>query len=94
LQWALQLVGELESCLGCSMSKGVRKGIRSSMSTRAVRKLGWVFVDLCGKRATLSIGGKQYTMIIRDDYSHFVWFYFLHAKLDAAGAFKKYLADI
>ncbi|CAM9736151.1 unnamed protein product, partial [Choristocarpus tenellus] len=42
-------------------------------------------------RATLSIGGKQYTMIIRDDYSRFVWLYFLRAKSDAAEAFKKYL---
>ncbi|CAN0013684.1 unnamed protein product, partial [Choristocarpus tenellus] len=39
-------------------------------------------VDLSGKRATLSISGKQYTMIIRDDYSRFVWLYFLRAKSD------------
>ncbi|CAN0574040.1 unnamed protein product, partial [Ectocarpus sp. 12 AP-2014] len=90
----ITLVGELEPCAGCSMSKGIRKGVRSSTSTRAVRKLDRVFVDLSGKRATLSIGGKQYTMIIRDDYSRFVWLYFLRAKSDAAEAFKKYLADI
>ncbi|CAM9193724.1 unnamed protein product, partial [Choristocarpus tenellus] len=64
----ITLVGELEPCAACSMSKEIRKGVRSSTSTRAVRMLCRVLVDLSGKRATLSIGVKQYTMIIRDDY--------------------------
>ncbi|CAN0064942.1 unnamed protein product, partial [Choristocarpus tenellus] len=58
------------------------------------KKAGSGFCRPKWERATLSIGGKQYTMLIRDDYSRFVCLYFLHAKSDAAEAFKKYLADI
>ncbi|CAM9866617.1 unnamed protein product [Choristocarpus tenellus] len=75
------------------MRKGIRKGVPFSTSTRAVRKMGRIFVNLSGNRATLSVGSKRYT-IIWDDYSRFVWLYFLCAKSDAAEAFKKYLANI
>ena len=54
------LTGELQPCTGCSMAKGLRKGISSSTENRATKKLGRVFVDLNGPKPE-SEGRKRYT---------------------------------
>ena len=45
-QQGIVLEGKLQECTGCSMAKGLRKGIKQSTHTRADKKLGRVFVDL------------------------------------------------
>ena len=87
------LAGKLNPCIGCSMAKGLRKAIHKTTSTRASKKLGRVFVDLCGPKHVSAAGGKRYMMIIRDDFTRFTWLKFLRNKLDAADAFKEFLAD-
>ena len=44
-QQGIALEGKLLECKGCSMSKGLRRGIKQSTHTRADKKLGRVFVD-------------------------------------------------
>ena len=41
-----------------------------------------------------SIGGKRYTLIVRDDYTRFTRVYFLRRKSDAASAFESFLAEM
>ena len=41
-----------------------------------------------------SIGGAQYIMIVKDDYSRYSWTFFLRKKSEAADAFKIFLADL
>ena len=48
----------------------LRKLVARSTNTRADKKLKRVFVDLSGKMAVPSIGGKRYTLIVRDDHTH------------------------
>ena len=79
---------------GCSMAKGLRKSIARSTDTRADKKLERVFVDLSGKTAVPSIGGKRYTFIVRDNHTRFTRVYFLAKKSDAAGAFESFLAEV
>ncbi|CAB1099797.1 unnamed protein product [Ectocarpus sp. CCAP 1310/34] len=92
-QQGVQLTdGPLLPCLGCSMSKGQVKPVQKSTSTRAVKKLFRVYLDLGGKMKTRSIGGNWYTLIIRDDCSRWTCvFFFNHS--DAAVGFEKSLAD-
>ena len=87
------LSGTLQPCTGCSLAKGLRKGISSSTENRATKKLGRVFVDLSGPKPE-SEGRKRYTLIVRDDYSRMSWVYFLHHKSDAADAFERFLVDV
>ena len=79
---------------GWSMVKGLRKPIARPTDTRADRKLERVFVDLNGKMAVPSIGGKRYTLIVRDDHTRFTRVYFLAKKMDAASAFESFLAEV
>ena len=76
------------------MAKGLRKPIARSTNTRADKKLEKVFVDLSGKMAVLSIGGKRYTIIARDDRSRFTRGYFLAKKSHAASVFESFLAEV
>ena len=89
----VELEGVMHECTGCSMAKGFRKGIPHKTDNRATVKLGRLFVDLGGKKLT-SVGGKQYPMIIKDDYSRRMWIYFLQRKSDAGNAFRNFLADV
>ncbi|CAB1116999.1 unnamed protein product [Ectocarpus sp. CCAP 1310/34] len=91
-QQGTMLVGELLECLGCSTAKGLSTPIPNKTSTRAA-KLQRVFVDLSGKTRAQSLGGKWYTLIVKDDFTRWNRVYFLKHKSDAAEAFERYLAE-
>ena len=93
-QQGIAYSGELHECRGCSMAKGLRKPIARSTRTRADKRLQRVFVDLSGPMAVKSIGGKRYTLIVRDDCTRFNRVYFLRHKSDAARAFESFLAEV
>ena len=76
------------------MAKGKRLPIPKTTSSRSTRPLQRVFVDLSGPRPVQSIGGAQYIMIVKDDYSHYSCTFFLTKKSEAADAFKIFLADL
>ena len=93
-QQGIAYSGELHECRGCSMAKGLRKPIARSTQTRADKRLQRVFVNLSGPTAVKSIGGKRYTLIVRDDCTRFNRVYFLRHKSDAASAFESFLAEV
>ena len=90
----VELLGTLRRCTGCSMAKGYRKPIHSSTKSRASEKLGRVFGDVSGPKRTLSLLGKRYIMLVKDDFSRYAWVCFLKHKSEAADAFRKCLADL
>ena len=92
-QQGIILEGKLLECKGCSMAKGLRRGIKQSAHTRAGKKLGRVLVDLSGSKVVKSHGGKRYTLIVRDDFPRYTWVYFMRHKSDAAETFKQFLSD-
>ena len=53
------------------MAYGLRKPITRSTDTRADKKVERLFVDLSGKMAVPSMGGKRNTFIARDDHTRF-----------------------
>ena len=76
------------------MAKAYRKGIAHETKCRSDKKLGRVFVDLGGRKDVASVGGKEYPMIVRDDYIRRKWMCFLKHKSDAASVFRSYLASV
>ena len=90
----VSLSGELRECGGCSTAKGLRAPIARSTEARADKKLETVFIDLSGKMVAPSIGGKRYTLIVRDDHTRFTRVYFLAKKSDVASAFESFLAKV
>ena len=76
------------------MAKGLRKPITRSTHTRADKKLQRVFVDLSGKMTVSSLGGKWYTLIVRDDCTRSTRVHSLGKKSDEASAFELSLAEV
>ena len=93
-QQGVSLSGKLHECQRCLMAKRLRKSIARSTDTRVDKKLERVFVDLSGKMAVSSIGGKRSTLIVRDDHTRFTRVYFLVKKSNAASAFESFLAEV
>ena len=93
-QQGIAYSGELHECRGCSMAKGLRKPIARSTHTRVAKKLQRVFVDLSVPMTVQSIGGKRYTLIVRDDCTRLTRVYFLRHKADAASAFESILVEV
>ena len=93
-QQGIAYSGGLHEYRGCSMAKGLRKSIARSTHTRADKKLQSVFVDLSGPMTVQSIGGKRYTLSVRDDCTRSTRVYFLRHKSDAASAFESFLAEV
>ena len=86
--------GDLHECRGYSMAKGLRKPIARSTHTRAAKKLQRIFADLSGPMTVQSIGGKRFTLIVRNDYTRSTRVYFLRHESDAASAFELFLAEV
>ena len=93
-QQGVNLSGELHECRGYSRAKGLQKPIARSTHTRADKKLQRVFVNTSGKMTVSSIGGKWYTLILRDDCTRFTRVCFLGKTSDSAIAFESFLAEV
>ena len=76
------------------MAKGYLKPIANSTKSRATKELGRGFVHLSNPKSIPSFFGKKYVMLVKDDFTPYVWVYFLERKSDAADAFRKVLADV
>ena len=90
----IELVGDMHTFTGCSMSKAIRKDISHETKRRSGKKLGRVFVDLGGRKGVASVGGKRYPMIVKDHFTKRAWMYFLMNKSDAGSAFRSFLASV
>jgi hypothetical protein len=55
------------------------------------RPLEMIHMDLFGLVAYISIGSNKYGLVIVDDYSHFIWVFFLQDKSETQEVLKKFL---
>ena len=60
---------------------------------RANSPLEFIHADLCGPISTVSKEGSNYVISFSDDFSGFVFTYFLKTKSDAPTALEKFLSD-
>ncbi|GKB77557.1 retrovirus-related pol polyprotein from transposon TNT 1-94, partial [Tanacetum coccineum] len=71
--------------LGHNLFSG--KSRKASLSPKLVpsteSKLELLHMDLCGPMRVASINGKKYILVIVDDYSRYIWVYFLRTKDEA-----------
>lgn len=83
-----------EVCTGCLMSKQVRSKFPSKASYNTSKVLELVHGDLCGPILPETATGKRYFFLLVDDYSRFMWIYFLRNKDEAFTAFKNFCAMV
>jgi hypothetical protein len=81
-------------CAACMMGKITRASFLPSESGRASQFLALIHSDLWGPAPVQSISGSQYMIAFTDDFSRWVWIYFLWRKSDAFAVFKQWKVQV
>nr|GEX36632.1 hypothetical protein [Tanacetum cinerariifolium] len=61
-----------------------RKHHKSKTAFASNKPLYLLHMDLCGLMRVENINGKQYVLVVIDDYSRYTWVFFLHSKDEAS----------
>lgn len=78
-----------EFCDGCALGKQQRHPFPQVANYRASKPLDLVHTDLCGQIRPKTPGGKNYFLLIVDDYSRYMWVELLTTKDEAFKCFKR-----
>lgn len=77
---------EKEVCRSCLMGKQTRKLFPQATQFQATKKIQLIHGDLCG---AITPARKQYTFVLIDDYSRYMWSILIKDKSEAFAKFKK-----
>ena len=81
-------------CDACQKGKQTKSSFKPKDVVSTTRPLELLHLDLFGPTKTQSLGGKNYGMVIVDDYSRFGWVLFLTYKDEAFEIFKTFCKRI
>nr|GFB46916.1 retrovirus-related Pol polyprotein from transposon TNT 1-94 [Tanacetum cinerariifolium] len=70
-------------CPSCEQGKSKRASHPPKPVPNSRQRLHLLHMDLCGPMRIASINGKQYILVIVDDYSRYTWVHFLRSKDEA-----------
>ncbi|GJW68800.1 zinc finger, CCHC-type containing protein [Tanacetum coccineum] len=77
-------------CDVCLIGKHSRAPFPKKAKARSTSPLDLVYGDLCGPITPPTPSGKKYIFLLVDDYSRYMWVYFLTMKDQAFDTFKEY----
>ena len=81
-------------CDACQFGKQVRSSFKPKNLVSTSRPLKLLHIDLFGPMDVISMGDKSYGFVIVDDFSRFIWVYFLAHKDEALHTFIKHCKKI
>nr|GFB25988.1 zinc finger, CCHC-type [Tanacetum cinerariifolium] len=81
-------------CDVCLIGKHSRAPFPKRAKARSTSPLDLVYRDLCGPILPPTPSGKKYIFLLVDDYSRYMWVYFLSTKDQAFDTFKEYKKTI
>nr|GEY71929.1 putative ribonuclease H-like domain-containing protein [Tanacetum cinerariifolium] len=81
-------------CPSCEQGKSKRASHPPKPVPNSRQRLHLLHMDLCGPMRIASINGKQYVLVIVDDYSRYMWVHFLRSKDEAPEVIKTFLKRI
>lgn len=84
-----KVVSSKSSCSVCCEGKQCRLPF-SHVGTRSTEKLELVHTDLCGPMEVVSMGGSKYFLLFVDDYTRYIFVYFIESKNQAFNCFKEF----
>ncbi|KAD4586555.1 hypothetical protein E3N88_24156 [Mikania micrantha] len=84
-----------ENCSACLKGKQHKASFPSIGDSKSTGCLQLLHMDLFGPVQIMSMAKKKYCLVIVDDYSKFVWTFFLHSKVrsDNGTEFRNHLLD-
>nr|GFA72660.1 retrovirus-related Pol polyprotein from transposon TNT 1-94 [Tanacetum cinerariifolium]GFA88612.1 retrovirus-related Pol polyprotein from transposon TNT 1-94 [Tanacetum cinerariifolium] len=81
-------------CPSCEQEKNQRASHPPKPVPNSRQRLHLLYMDLCGPMRIASINGKQYVLVIVDDYSRYTWVHFLRSKDETPEVIIKFLKRI
>ncbi|GJU80983.1 zinc finger, CCHC-type containing protein [Tanacetum coccineum] len=81
-------------CLLANLKDDTWSAIPKKAKARSTSPLDLVYGDLCGPITPPTPSGKKYIFLLVDDYSRYMWVYFLTTKDQAFDTFKEYKNSI
>nr|GEU57928.1 Gag-Pol polyprotein [Tanacetum cinerariifolium] len=72
-------------CSSCEVSKAKRSSFKTKTIPSLKGRLNFLYMDLCGPMRVASINGKNYILVIVDDYSRYTWTLFLRYSTQSKG---------
>nr|GEZ54008.1 retrovirus-related Pol polyprotein from transposon TNT 1-94 [Tanacetum cinerariifolium] len=81
-------------CPSCEQEKSKKASHPPKPVPNSRQRLHLLHMDLCGPMRIASINGKQYVLVIMDDYSRYTWVRFLRSKDEAPEVIKTFLKRI
>ncbi|GJT91353.1 retrovirus-related pol polyprotein from transposon TNT 1-94 [Tanacetum coccineum] len=78
-------------CPSCEQGKIKRVSHLPKPVPNSKQRLHLLHMDLCGPMRIASINGKQYVLVIVDDYSRYTWVHFLKSKDEVPEVIKTFL---
>jgi len=81
-------------CTACMMGKITRASFPQSENNQASQFLILIHSDLWGPTPVQSVSSSQYMITFMDDFSHWVWAFFLQQKSDAFAVFKQWKVQV
>nr|GEU98798.1 retrovirus-related Pol polyprotein from transposon TNT 1-94 [Tanacetum cinerariifolium] len=81
-------------CPSCEQRKSKRASHPPKPIPNSRQRLHLLHMDLCGPMRITSINGKQYILVIVDDYSRYTWVHFLRSKDEAPAVIITFLKRI
>ena len=78
-----------ELCKACTQGKQTRGSLKPEKVVSSSRPIQHLHMDLCVPIRVKSPKGKQYILVIVDDFSRFTWISFLREKSEALYEFSK-----
>nr|GFA22899.1 hypothetical protein [Tanacetum cinerariifolium] len=67
-------------CFACEQGKIHQKHHKPKTAFASNKPLYLLYMDLYGLMCVQSINGKRYMLVVVDDYSRYIWVFFLHSK--------------
>ncbi|XP_055960113.1 uncharacterized protein LOC130014963 [Mercurialis annua] len=77
-------------CASCQMGKQHKSSFKSKKGVSTSKPLQLIHMDLFGPSRVASLGSKNYTYVLVDDYSRYTWVIFMAHKDDTFDAFKSF----
>ncbi|GJX18148.1 retrovirus-related pol polyprotein from transposon TNT 1-94 [Tanacetum coccineum] len=86
--------GKDHICSACERGKIKKASHTPKLVPSSHSKLELLHMDLCGPMTVASINGKNYILVIVDDYSRFTWVYFLRSEDETPVIIKKFITQV
>ncbi|GJU30192.1 putative ribonuclease H-like domain-containing protein [Tanacetum coccineum] len=90
----LKIFENYHTCVACQKEKQHKASCKTKLVSSLSQPLQMLHMDLFSPTFVKSINKKMYCLVVTDDFSKFIWVFFLASKDETSGIFKTFITCI